>query len=141
MKASVDRQKVLLILNWCVKKFGKSRYQKKLPRLFVYKTRGTSRYEDRIAGLRGSYSNGRIKIYLGSIYSYKELCETLIHEYCHYMQSEFEFSVFYNRLKRDGHIVDTIYDIHPHEKKANRFEKRYGIQCFNELKAKLYKKN
>lgn len=140
MKANVDRQKLLLILNWCAKKFGKSRFCKKPARLIVYKSRGTSRYEDRITGLRGSYSDGKIKIYLGSAKSMRELCETIIHEYCHYKQSQFEFAVFYNRLEKEGLSIDSIYDKHPHEKKANRYEKRYGKQCFDELKAKLYKK-
>ncbi len=116
MRASVDRQKVLLILNWCVKKFGKSRYCKKPLRLAIYKSKGTSRYEDK-KGLRGSYSDGCIRIFLGNASSYRELCETVVHEYSHYKQSSFEFAVFFNRLKKEGHSINKIYEIHPHEKK------------------------
>lgn len=137
MKASIDRQKILLILNWCVKKFGKSSYHKEPVKLRVYNSKGMTKD---VLGLRGGYIDGRISIYLGSIKSVKELCETVIHEYKHYQLSEFEFKVYFNRMKKEGHDEDYIYDNHPHEKKAERMEKKYGKQCFDELRSKLYKK-
>jgi len=36
--------------------------------------------------------------------------------------------------------ISEVTDIHPHEKKANNFEDKWGVICFNELRNKLYKK-
>jgi len=141
MRTTIDREKVLLILEWCINKFGKSKFHNKLPVLRVYKTEGKSGYSDRLTGLCGTYCDGTITIYLASNRSVRELCCTVIHEYKHYLMSEKEFRILHKKMTERGCEYDDILRNHPHEKRAVRAENTWGDICFNELKSKLYKKD
>jgi hypothetical protein len=139
MRAQLDREKVLLILNWCVKRFGKSKKTKLPLRLRVYKSEGKAAHSEIKYGLRGSYASGLISIYLGSNATFKGTCKTVLHEYKHYLMSEKEFDVILKKLRKLGYNYDYIAFNHPHELRAIRMEKRWGDVCYNELKDKLYK--
>lgn len=135
---NIDRKKVLLILDWCIKRFGKSRYQKDDLKLRVYKSKGIS--NEHKTGLRGTYYKGTICIYLGSNDSVPELCKTVNHEYKHYLLSEKTWEKQYGHLVKKGLSDEDICVEHPHEKICDKFEKKWGPICYKELKHKLYKK-
>ena len=138
----IDRKKVLLILKWCEKKFGKSNYWKYYPFLHVYKTKG--KYADGEFDGKGRYGhfiNGEISIFLGRHKTVKELCDTVIHEYKHYLLSENEFQLEYRKLKRQGFSEENAWiNKHPHEKLTKKFAKKWSHVCYNDLKSQLYKK-
>jgi hypothetical protein len=144
MIKNIDRHKVLLILNWCQKRYGKSQYRRKPAKIRVYKSYGISVGKNKYNicnGLYGYQEEDTITIFLGLHTSIKELCNTIIHEYKHYLLNEREWNLLYRKLEKSG-ITDS-YDIiykHPHEKEAIKFEKKYGPICYKELKNKLYKK-
>lgn len=137
---SISRDKVLLILKWCENKFGKSTHYKRFPKLRVYKSKGTANPDYRGTGLLGEFHNETIKIFLGSHTSVRQLCRTVIHEYKHYLMGLKEFYQLYGKFVKKGKNLDYIEDHHPHEIKAERFEKRWTDLCFKELKNKLYGK-
>jgi len=140
MKVQVNREKVLFILNWCINKFGLSKFKKSYPKLRVYKSCGKSEYNERELGLYGTCSNGLITIFLGTNHSMNRLCKTVLHEYKHYLMCDDEYIVLEKKLKKCGIATDKIYDKHPHEIRARKFEKTWGDICFKELKNKLYAK-
>jgi hypothetical protein len=142
MNIDITRDKILLILKWFENKFSKSKFCKTFPKLRVYKSKGNSDYEDKEYGIRGKYDSDTITIhiYLGTIKSVKILCNTVAHEYKHYKLNSKEYDKIYYKLRKSGLNPDDIHRIHhPHEKKCDRFEKKWGLICFNELKNKLYK--
>lgn len=137
---NISRDKVLLILDWCITKFGQSEFNKGYPKLRVYKTKGMSNYyKEPIRGIHYP-DNNIICIYLGAITSVKILCETVIHEYKHYLLDNDEYEALIKILKKKNYDKNTIYDKHPHERKARRSENYWGKICYSELKYKLYKK-
>jgi hypothetical protein len=138
---NINREKVLLILEWCKKKFGESEYWKKYPHLRVYKTCGIT-LDDEKNGRCGDYSKGVISIFLGSHATVSDLCGTVVHEYKHYLLNEKDYNLERKNLKKRGIMKDgDINRMHPHEKLARRFESKWGHVCYNELKHELYKKN
>jgi hypothetical protein len=138
---NLDRKKVLLILEWCKKNFGRSRYHRKYPTLRVYKSKGNSAFAYRDGGLFGTYDHGVITIYLGSHDSMRELCKTVIHEYRHYLMSIREYNSLYKKMEREGSDPEIISYEHPHEKDCEDFEDEWGELCFSQLRKKLYKKD
>lgn len=138
MLKSINREKVLLILNWCISKFGKSKFWDSYPTIRTYKSKGFS--EDSINGVRGTYCYGKIAIYLGSITTYEELCKTVIHEYKHYLMNHTEYLIIEKKLYRACANHDSVYSKHPHEKRAINAENKWGKICYNELKSELSKR-
>lgn len=138
----IDRKKVLLILRWCEKKFGKSEYWEYYPFLHVYKSKGRYAAGDNdIKGRFGQFINGEISIFLGRHKTVKELCNTVIHEYKHYLLSEDDFQREYKKLKKLGYPEEDAWIIkHPHEKITKKFADKWAHVCYNELKHELYKK-
>ena len=133
---TVEREKIQLIFNWCKKKFKTSKYFEGYPRFRVYKTRGLSTDKD---GLRGKYENNQISIFLLSITSVRNLCETIIHEYKHYLLPD-DYDKIYTKLIAKYKSDNKTYKNHPHEKICCKFEKKWGIICFNEFKKEFYNK-
>jgi hypothetical protein len=140
MKAQIDRNKALVILDWCTKKFGKSKHQTSFPKMRFYKSSGMSdkNYED---GLRGWYNDktNTIIIFGGSNTSMRELCTTMIHEYKHFKLDPEEYVSLHHDLIKMGKTLDNIHMNHPHEKRCIRAERTWGDTCFNQLRNKLYK--
>ena len=137
---NLDREKVVMILEWCKKNFGKSKYYDDFPSLRVCRSTGSSYYPKGDKQLFGTHRYGLITIYLGTHTSMKDLCKTVIHEYKHNLLSDEKYESIMNRLEKKGYSDDDIYEKHPHEKKCKEFENKWGDICFNELRRKLYKK-
>jgi len=146
MKASIERinrEKILLILNWCEKKFGKSKYWETMPRLRVYKTNGHTKIKRYKEGIFGYFIDNEIVIFVGKHNSIKSLCSTVIHEYKHYLSDFREWETILNKKNNStDSIHDSKYDVYnsSFEKKARRFENKWKDVCFNELRNKLYQK-
>jgi Zn-dependent peptidase ImmA (M78 family) len=138
-----DRKKVLLILNWCTHKFKKSKYNKQYPKLRVYKTKGGSYYVDLY--LKGYYTTdtNTITIFLGSHNSIKELCNTMIHEYKHYLLDSNEYDILYNLFEEKTSDHDSILEVHPHEIKCKKFATKWQDICYKDIKelTKINKNN
>jgi hypothetical protein len=138
---NLDREKVVLILEWCQNQFGRSQYYRKYPRLRVYRSFGKSSFRDSEGGLFGTYGTGLISIYLGSHTGMKQLCSTVLHEYRHYLLSIQEYRSLSRKLEDDGVNISDISEIHPHEIECRRFEKEWADTCFSQLRKKLYSKS
>jgi hypothetical protein len=135
-----DRKKVEEILNWCIRKWGRSKYKHYYPKLRVYKYK--SGLSDSFTSAYGvyNYEKNTINIFLKPHRGYKELCNTIIHEYKHYLLSVREFFKLYNVMCKKGKSFDYIDDFHPHEKKCIRLAAKWQDKCYNDLKKILYKK-
>ncbi len=138
MKA--NREKVISILNWCKLKWGLSKYSKVFPKLRVYHhTKGF--YENETSSY-GSYTweTNTINIHLANHFSYKELCNTVIHEYKHYLMDSKEFQKIQKQMFKKGMDYEEICEKHPHEKKCIRLSEKWDEICLEELKSDLYKR-
>jgi hypothetical protein len=135
----IDRKKVLLILEWCKKKFGKSKYWEYYPFLRVYKTKGI--YCDNDGdGRYGQCLEGTITVFLGRHKTVLEVCNTVIHEYKHYLLSDDNFYLKLKELKKRGVKENDAIRNHPDEKITKKFADKWAHVCYNELKRELYKK-
>jgi len=140
----INRKKILLILNWCIKKFGKNKNHKFYPKLIVYRSNGHSHIikSKKISAFYGYFDekNNKIIIFIKEHKSIYELCCTIIHEYKHYLLNDDEYNIIKNKMIKNNNDIDDIRLNHPHEIKTRKFELKWGIVCFNELKYLLYKK-
>lgn len=132
----VNKSDINNILNWCVKKFGKSEFQKDLPKIRIYKSSGISTYKSKQhLGSFGRYnSNNTIIIFLGTHRSMLELCDTIIHEYTHYLLDLNEFNEYYRMLRKICYNEDETLDLHPHEVLADNRAKRWYRICYNQIR-------
>lgn len=140
----IDRDKVKLILDWCITEMGKSKYCKDYPRLYVYRSSGKYKYKEKVYreyGMKAEYNfeSNRMPLFLGAIPSVRDLCYVIIHEYRHYLQNPIEYWRIRSRMLRDGFSVEYIDNNHPFEKEAHRIGSKLCDKCYNELKYKLYK--
>jgi hypothetical protein len=140
MRANIDRDKVVIIFDWCKKKFGKSRYWTDYPILRVYQSLGLS-LDSEGHGRLGQFNDGIISVFLGHKMTVRTLCNVVLHEYKHYLLNDNEWNKIHKTLVKLGFDAEEAMFIHPHEKKTEQFEKEWGDICYNELKSKLYKKN
>jgi len=136
MKNKLTHDKVQLIINWCQQEFGTSKYQNDIPKIRVYKTRGTSIQKQ---GMCGSYffDTNTICVFLGSNKNILEVCKTVIHEYIHYILNDDEYNEYAKSLKIEE--CGDIELMHPHEKLCRDTENICGKRCFNELKNNLFR--
>lgn len=108
-----------MVFMWCVKKWGESRHNKKIPTVVVFhndKTKYLGSYDEELHQLRID-----IKAHSGVL----DLMATIIHEYTHYKQNIAEN---YNKyLYRYG------YHRHPYEKAANRKARKHKIKALKYL--------
>lgn len=137
---NISKDKVQLVLDWCEKEFGKSKYQIDFPKLVVYKSRGcyTKDFKYIKNGLFGYFKENKIRIFLGSHKSIRELCLTVLHEYKHYLLDIEKYTEIYFKMKINGRDDDYIASHHLHEKLCEKFEKTHIDKCFNQLKNKIY---
>lgn len=140
---NLEREKAILILDWCKAQFGRSQYHRKYPTLRLYRSRGNSAFSDNDpdAGLFGTYINGVITVYLGSHTGMKQLCATIIHEYKHYLLSIREYRSLSRYMENQGSDLEDISWDHPHELECREFEKIWTEKCFSQLRKKLYSKS
>jgi hypothetical protein len=130
-----DREKVQLILNWCIHQFKKSKYNKQYPKLRIYKSKGSSLFIKFY--LKGYYctETNTIAIFLGSIKSLRKLCNVVLHEYKHYLMDSNEYDIIYEKYRQTySKEHDKIVEIHPHEIKCIKFAKKWEDACLNEIK-------
>jgi hypothetical protein len=139
VEKNISREKVEIILEWCINKFGKSEFVKKMPKLRVCNSKGLSYGKNGLYGCY-DYKKNFISVFLENINSYKNLCEVVAHEYKHYLLNNKEFVKILKDMRKKGFDEEYISFYHPHELKSCRFEKYWGNVCFNELKNQLYKK-
>jgi uncharacterized protein YjaZ len=128
----------IIILDWCIDKFGQSKYYNSSPKLRVYQTDGHSYSDKNKAGNCGHYDfKGLLTIFLGSNDSIIELCDTVLHEYKHYLMSIREYDKLTKELIKAGCNKKKAAAKHPHEKRAVCFAKKWSPICYEELKYKL----
>ncbi len=136
-----SREKCKIILNWCIDKWGKSEWNNIFPNLKVYTSKGNSGCI--INQTRAYYNDitNTIIVFLGAHNNYKELCNTIIHEYKHYKLDPKEFDVISDAMIKEGYEIHEINFQHPHEKICNKFAKKWESKCYNELYPQLRKRN
>lgn len=122
MKANIDRDKVLIIFEWCKNKFGKSRYWTDYPNLRVYNSLGMSLDSDG-HGRLGQFRDGTISIFIGHKMTVRTLCSVVLHEYKHYLLNDNEWNKIHKTLVKLGFDEDEATFIHPHEKRHSNSKK------------------
>jgi hypothetical protein len=107
---NIKRKHILWMFNWCEQKFGKSKFNND----FKVKISRTC-WED-----YGEYDcDGKvIQVNLLPHKSFIELCDTIIHEYTHYLQNIYMYEVYLKKYSRN-------YDNHPYEISADNKAKKY----------------
>jgi hypothetical protein len=155
-----NRKKIEIILLWCKRKWGKSKFKKDYPKLRVYTTAKGTYNSSRSSFGTYNYDTNTINIHVCHHKSYNQLIDTVIHEYKHYLLNTKEYKklekILYKRFLNDHgnayryisqNLSDSttiedvkcyIADIHPHEKKSVRLAKIWSKKCLNELKKDLY---
>ncbi len=133
MAVNISRDKILIIINWCEKKFGKSNNRNSKLKLSVFKSKGNSIFKEH-KKIYGTFQDDRISIYLGSHRDIKQVCATVIHEYTHYLLDDDEYEQFAKMLNRGCYNEFDMSSFHPHEILAKKRERIYMNECYNELK-------
>ena len=120
-----DRKTALAALNWCMNKWGLSRYQDDFPKLRCYK-KGDG------GGFYGHFDDldNTIIIYLQPHPDVLTLIETVIHEYVHYKQNVTEN---YDRYAEQYEE----YNDNPYERTAISRSARWKERCFKDIQKSL----
>ena len=107
----INRNDVLTMFLWCKNKFGVSKFQKEFPKIVVDRTN---------KDVFGCYycKKNVITIVLKPHKSVVDLCNTIIHEYTHYLQDMNMYDKYYFKYNRN-------YDNHPYEISANNKAYKY----------------
>jgi Zn-dependent peptidase ImmA (M78 family) len=119
-----SRKHVNKIIDWCVKNYGRSKYNKEFPTV-MYRT---AKYMDEDPRTMAYYDEDQ-----GVMYIKKEdhknlyqLASTIIHEYTHYKQNLHHYNII---------SMYTPYKEHPMEKEANKIARRDVWKCLREIKS------
>jgi Zn-dependent peptidase ImmA (M78 family) len=132
MMLKIKRSKILLILEWCQKKF-KHKDNLSAPKLFIYNSRGKLNSNENLWGAYVIDSN-RMNIFLPTHNTKFELVNTVLHEYKHYLLNRHHnYEKIYDKLKLKKFNDSEIASIHPHEKLCNMFAKKWEDVCYNEI--------
>ena len=123
----VNRYTAELAMEWCRRKWGKSRYVKGLPRLRCLARSGQELY--------GWYNERINLITLRMDWHGTELdlVETVVHEYTHYLQ---DIAGRYDRLAEEYKALP--YDRHPQEKQAYGRQAKWSARCLAEIRLMEY---
>lgn len=117
----LSKMDMLVVLDWCKKKLGRSKYYsiKKLKLRINTKT-----------NYLGLFDTGKNTIHVNpdAHENIVHLIETIIHEYVHFKQNPKE----YDRLRRVFDFED--YFEHPHEQEAETIALNLGRICYFELR-------
>lgn len=126
MKLEKNRKTAKLALEWCIQKWGKSKYHDDYPRLIVFKNNPEE--------LSGWFNDKKNIIYLNMKYQYNvlEIIKTIIHEYTHFQQNTV---LKYDKLARK--FKGKPYEEHPLEKQAYKRERKWAEICEKQIKQKL----
>jgi hypothetical protein len=110
----------LRILEWCEQKYGRSRYNRGHLTLEFKKPTYINE------GLLGEYDSIENLIWINSVdhESLEDLCQTIIEEYTHYLNSDKEYQRLYE--KHD-------YENHPHEIYSKAIAESDYKECLSDL--------
>lgn len=121
-KLAPSRKYVNKIVDWCIKTYGKSKYNKEFPEVH-YRSRY---YLDEDANTLAFYddTDGVIYINKDEHKSLRTLANSIIHEYTHYKQNMKHYDVLSTYLP---------YNKNPMEIEANEVAKRDTKKCLKEI--------
>jgi hypothetical protein len=98
------------MFDWCKKKFGESKYNSPFSIKISRKNNDVhGRYYDDL---------NFIQINIKQHKSFIDLCDTIIHEYTHYLQNMSMYDHYFSKHSRN-------YDNHPYEISANKKARMY----------------
>lgn len=123
LEARVNRSSALKVLEWCKKKYGRSKYNGRYPDLQFRK--GDYITED----VWGLYDEQENYIFINSseVKTIEDLASTVIHEYVHYKQN----------IKVDWRVLSKYFDSesldHPLEREAHEVSERDFPTCLKEI--------
>ena len=121
-KVLPSRKYVNKILNWCLKTYGKSRYNRWFPEI----TYRSAKYMDEDPMTMAYYDDHARLIFINkddhkSLY---QLANSIIHEYTHYKQNSHHYQIISQYIS---------YREHPLEIEANAIAKRDTRKCLKEI--------
>ena len=108
-----------LALEWCINNLGNP--LKTISPTIILKN------DKRVKNMYGFYMDQNITIHLSTIHTTKQMVSTIIHEYCHYLQSP-RISAFTKYWKLNDKFG---YNNNPFEIEARQFESLYLNSCYN----------
>lgn len=129
------RNKILRILKWCEDNL-EYKTQTPIPKLRVYKGNGSSILGFKIAGCFCDDKN-TISIFLRSNKNLLDLCDTVIHEFQHFIlhrARKEEYTKIKIKMKKNGFSDKEIAFEHPHEKKCTRIAEENAQLCYMQIK-------
>jgi hypothetical protein len=108
--SNIKKKHIKWMFKWCKQKFGKSKFNPK------FEVKVSHKCKDKY----GVYKDDKdiITIYLNTHKSLIELCDTVIHEYTHYLQNMYMYDVYFFKYSRN-------YYNHPYEISANNKAAKY----------------
>lgn len=108
-----------LALEWCINNLGNP--LKTISPTIILKN------DKRVKNMYGFYMDQNITIHLSTIQTTRQMVSTIIHEYCHYLQSP-RISAFTKYWKLNDKFG---YNNNPFEIEARQFESLYLNSCYN----------
>lgn len=108
-----------LALEWCINNLGNP--LKTISPTIILKN------DKRVKNMYGFYMDQNITIHLSTIQTTRQMVSTIIHEYCHYLQSPriSRFTKYWKLNDKFG------YTNNPFEIEARQFESLYLNSCYN----------
>ena len=108
-----------LALEWCINNLGNP--LKTISPTIILKN------DKRVKNMYGFYMDQNITIHLSTIQTTRQMISTIIHEYCHYLQSPriSRFTKYWKLNDKFG------YNKNPFEIEARQFESLYLNSCYN----------
>ena len=108
-----------LALEWCINNLGNP--LKTISPTIILKN------DKRVKNMYGFYMDQNITIHLSTIQTTRQMVSTIIHEYCHYLQSPriCGFTKYWKLNDKFG------YTNNPFEIEARQFESLYLNSCYN----------
>lgn len=112
------------VFDWCVKRYGKSKYYKTYPILILSYSKSQKYHGEFYADDTDDELDIELVLYLNNLFSKRQIVLTMIHEYQHYLQSPIWLTRYYET---------TCYDKNPYEINAEKEAKQKCKQCIKEL--------
>jgi len=108
-----------LALEWCINNLGNP--LKTISPTIILKN------DKRVKNMYGFYMDQNITIHLSTTKTTRQMVSTIIHEYCHYLQSP-RISAFTKYWKLNDKFG---YNNNPFEIEARQFESTFTNSCYN----------
>jgi len=119
MISNIKRKHIVWMFSWCYNKFGESKFNDN------FDVKVSRKEKDKY----GCYIDDMdvIQINLNAHKSLIELCDTVIHEFTHYLQDMYMYNKYFLKHNRN-------YDNHPYEISADNKAKKYRKELRAEFK-------